>query len=197
MRRLTVAVVVDNQRSMKDGKEISTPYSDAELERFNNLVKQAVGFDSSRGDQVTVTNAAFLPQDSLEPLPEVPLWERAWFLNLMKLAVALIVVLALVFGVFRPAVRGLQVRQLEALPPPALASPGEEGQEGEDTLALESAEGELAGGELAEDKLTLSSDEPLLLPGGHSYEKRLEFVRKMVDEDPKRVAQVIKGWVTS
>ena len=37
--------------------------------------------------------------------------------------------------------------------------------------------------------------EPLLLEAPQSHEMRLEFAQNMVDQDPKRVAQVIKNWV--
>jgi flagellar M-ring protein FliF len=35
----------------------------------------------------------------------------------------------------------------------------------------------------------------LLLEAPQSYEKRLEYVQKLIDEDPKLVAQVIKTWL--
>ena len=35
----------------------------------------------------------------------------------------------------------------------------------------------------------------LLLDAPQSYEKRLEYVQKLIDEDPVLVAQVIKNWL--
>ena len=37
--------------------------------------------------------------------------------------------------------------------------------------------------------------EPDLALPPSGYEKRLEFARKAVNDDPKRVAQVVKAWV--
>lgn len=180
LRRLTVAVVVDNQRLIEDGKEASRPYSQADLDRFADLVKQAVGFDAKRADQVTVTNAAFLPPEPLEPLPEPPLWEQGWFTSLLKQIGAVLVVVFLVFGVFRPALRALTPRQQARVP---AAGGGAQSQTGDD--------------ELAEDRLTLSKDEMPLLDAPPGYDKRLAFAKKMVDENPQRVAQVVKAWVRS
>ena len=37
--------------------------------------------------------------------------------------------------------------------------------------------------------------EPLSLPGGAKYENIMDAARQLVDEDPKRVAQLVKTWV--
>jgi flagellar M-ring protein FliF len=39
------------------------------------------------------------------------------------------------------------------------------------------------------------AEDLLLLEAPQSYEKRLEYVQKLIDEDPKLVAQVIKTWL--
>ncbi len=63
LTRLSAAVVVDGRykKSIKDGKD-SIEYialSDAEMEKINSLVKQAIGFNQKRGDDVTVSNFEF------------------------------------------------------------------------------------------------------------------------------------------
>lgn len=199
LRRLTVAVVVDHQRSLQDGKEITNPYPQAELDRFTDLVKQAVGFNAARGDQVTVTNAAFMPADPVEPLPELPIWERDWFVTLMKIIGPVLIVALLVFGVFRPVLKGLLPKDREA-ETPAAELPQLEAGEGAEQAALASPRAKHKDGELDEDRLTLSHadfDDELLQNAPQSYEKRLAFAKTMVDEDAKRVAQVIKAWIAN
>jgi flagellar M-ring protein FliF len=59
-------------------------------------------------------------------------------------------------------------------------------------------EGPLAeeAGTQGQDKLLLGSEgEPLSLPGGAKYENIMDAARNLVDEDPKRVAQLVKTWV--
>ena len=46
----------------------------------------------------------------------------------------------------------------------------------------------------AEPKLG-SDGEPISLPGGGKYENIMDAARQLVDEDPKRVAQLVKTWV--
>ncbi len=189
LRRLAVAVVIDNPQTIQDGGTVTTkPYSQEEMIRFTELVKQAVGFDITRGDQVTVTNVAFKQPDRLEPLPEIPIWEQLWFQALSKNLIALFVVLALVFGFFRPAMKALIGKEkLE-----------QQIREEQETLSNSHVKalppGSSGLGEVGQTALT-ADGEPLLLEAPQGHETRLEFAQNMVDKDPKRVAQVIKNWV--
>jgi flagellar M-ring protein FliF len=194
IRRLSVAVVVDNQfLRQEDGSYTSRPYSQEDINRFSELVKQAIGFDVSRGDQVTVTNAAFKIAESMEVLPEPPLWEQSWFIDLIKQVVAVVVVLLLVMGVIRPVMRGLVVREeSEAREKNAATAASAEVRydENGNVVAL------TAGGEETNIE-ALEKEDLLLLDAPQSYEKRLEYVKKLVDEDAKLVAQAVKMWVVA
>ena len=54
-------------------------------------------------------------------------------------------------------------------------------------------QGGVGGGE---EGLLLGSDgEPVRLPGGGRYENIMDAARQLVDEDPKRVAQLVKNWM--
>lgn len=190
LRRLTVAVVIDDRHLIQDdGTLINKPYSQEDLNRFTELVKQSIGFDINRGDSVTVSNSAFRAPDAVEDLPELPIWEQAWVRSLIKQLSAALVVLILIFAVIRPVMRGLVAREQVT-----------EGGQAEDSVRQLSAssDGEAGAGELADDRVSLTGEEdPLLLEAPQSYEKRLEFAQKMVDDDPKRVAQVLKNWVAA
>lgn len=61
VNRLSVAVAVDDARTAgAAGKPPTyTPRQQQELDRINQLVKSAVGFDEKRGDKVEVVNIAF------------------------------------------------------------------------------------------------------------------------------------------
>ncbi|MBE0435585.1 MAG: flagellar M-ring protein FliF [Methylomicrobium sp.] len=199
LKRLSVAVVVDNRSVVReDGSIASEPYPQEDIVRLSDLVRQAVGFDSSRGDQVTVSNVAFRVVDELEALPDAPLWEQAWFIDALKQLAAAAVILFLIFGVLKPTMQGLIGRTEEESKAAA--------------LALAKAEAEAMGGavafdqkgvpyavpadEAAKQQLGLSSEteDLLLLEAPQNYEKRLEYVQKLVDEDPQLVAQIVKNW---
>ncbi len=186
LRRLSVAVIIDDQAVVQDdGSIIKKPYSDENILRFTELVKQAVGFDVARGDQVTVTNSAFREQPVPEGLPAEPIWEQSWMKSLLKQIAAASVVAFLIFGVLRPAMRGLIGRDRIARD----AAPG---------LQALPASAPAGGNQTpAGSRISQENEDPLLLEAPQSYEKRLEFARKMVDDDPKRVAQVLKNWVAN
>jgi len=187
VRRLSVAVVVDNQRvAQPDGSVAMQPFSDEDLTRFSNLVKEAVGYDAARGDRVTVTNAAFRVEESL---PIAEFWEQPWFWPMLKQVGVGFVIVLLVFGVLRPAVKGL----IGSAEEQAVAQGAGVGE----GVNQESAPAELGVTRNAELLALGSGEELIMLEAPQSYEKRLEFAQRAIDQDPKRVAQLIKTWMGS
>ena len=197
VRRLSVAVVIDDKRILAaDGSVSTLPFSQEDLNRLTELVKRAIGYDMRRGDEVMLTNAAFRVPDQLEALPVEPLWEQSWFITLMKQLAAALVVLFIVFGVLRPTMRGLVAKEEEesegktemvldenGIP---VAVPVRYDEEGKPIPVPVDDDGHL---------ISTETEDLLLLEAPQSYEKRLEYVKKLVDEDPKLVAQVLKGWI--
>lgn len=198
LHRLSVAVVVDDKRAMVDGNLSQQPFSQEELNQMRELVKQAVGYDLSRGDQVTVTNVAFKAPETIEAVSE-PIWEKPWFMDAMKLLIAVIVILLLILKVLRPVFATLigkdekeeQLRALEEAHRLAEEMGGvvrfdENGKPM--AVKVDEDTGEVLG-------LTSATEDLLLLEAPQSYEKRLEYVQKLIDEDAKLVAQVVKTWL--
>jgi flagellar M-ring protein FliF len=169
--RLSVAVLIDNLRTTdKDGKVTETPLPQDQVDRLTALVKDAVGFDATRGDSVNVVNSSFLGTPAVEEgeLETIPIWEKAWFQTMVKIVGGLVILLILVFSVLKPLTRGLlnaakpPVRQIAA----AVVAGGADG----------------AGGPPA--------DVPAL-----QYEQQIAAARGLVTQDPKRGAQIVKQWV--
>lgn len=132
LRRLTVAVLVDNLRTPdEEGNIKETALAPEQLVNMTRLVKDAVGFDEARGDSVNVVNASFRGEavpEEIQPEP-IALWERPLLRDIAKLLAGLIVLLALVFTVLKPLVKGLLAAPRVAYVPPALtdgmtAAPG-------------------------------------------------------------------------
>src|SRR5579871_3277464 len=121
LRRLTVAVLIDNVHSVgKDGKVTETPLSSEQLERVNQLVKDAVGFDESRGDNVNVVNASFTPDTpATSPaegdLEKAKIWESPFVRDMAKVVAGLVVLLVLVLAVLKPLVKTL-LEPVRAIP---------------------------------------------------------------------------------
>jgi flagellar M-ring protein FliF len=184
LKRLTVAVLLDNLRTTdKEGKVKEIPLNQQQLDHVTQLVKDAVGFDEARGDNVNVVNASFTsdapPSDS--DLESPAFWESPLFLNMAKLFGGITVLLVLVLSVLRPMVRtliGPQRQQMQLIPRTAAA-----------------------GGPTASDPLASGAGNTPALPGAQSkeivltHEQQVAQARTLANQDAKRVAQVVRGWV--
>jgi len=185
LKRLSVAVVIDHQRKAgAEGEWVFTPWTDKEIAQLTELVQGAVGFDAARGDVVHLINAPFNATPE-EPLPEMPFYQQPWFWQLGKPALALVLLLVLVFGLLRPLFKGKSSSESRQL-----ALRNDESDEGEllvDTLP-------------ANDPLALPGpqEKPLRLPAAtEGFNAQLDAIRGLVAEDPGRVAQVLKLWMNA
>jgi flagellar M-ring protein FliF len=176
IRRLTVAVLIGNRNvTGADGKVTKVPLDAQELARVTQLVKDAVGFDASRGDSVSVVNASLdsttaPATDGGNSFQAPPLWQSPFAWSLLRIVAGLVVVLVLVLSVLRPLVKTLATSLRFAPAAPQTLSAAEGGTPS--------------------------------LPAGHreivstvSHEQQLAQARTLVTQDPKRVAQVVRGWV--
>ena len=106
IKRLSLAVVLNNRNvADKDGKIVSTPYTDDEKAQIASLIKEAVGFEEARGDTLNLLNSAF--NDTTEELPEIPIWKQTEVIELAKDVVKYLLIIGgvffLLFGIIRPA----------------------------------------------------------------------------------------------
>ncbi|MCW8943503.1 MAG: flagellar basal-body MS-ring/collar protein FliF [Sedimenticola sp.] len=178
LRRLSVAVVVDDLITpAEDGTSSRLERTPEEISRITRLVKESIGFNAQRGDSVEVINSAFMVPEQPEPLPELAIWQQPWVWDVAKQAGGVILVLILILFVLRPTMKKLTE-------PPVIhqLAEGEGGSAGSES----GGEGESLDG----------GDDSMMLPGPEKYENTLEAARQMVQDDPKRVAQVIRSWVS-
>ncbi|MCB1777058.1 MAG: flagellar M-ring protein FliF [Candidatus Competibacteraceae bacterium] len=192
--RVSAAVVVDDRMVLEEGQLVRKPLTPEETEQITALVKQAIGFNAERGDSVNVLNAAFAPAGITEP--PLPMWQQAWFLELVKWAVVALLALLILLFVVRPIMR-------RWLPAPAAVAALEGGQEEPAALTDQSADEKGLEG-LLEDQVQIGG----ALENGRSkggalgapaelLEERMDLARTLVSEDPKRAVQVIKTWLAT
>jgi flagellar M-ring protein FliF len=169
LQRLTAAVVIDNLRvTAADGAVTETPLSEEQLARITTLVRDAVGFDETRGDRVSVVNQSFMQQTV--DIPEIsspPIWENPLVRDAARLLAGLVIIVLLLLLVVRPLVRGLAAPMKAAFAQPAnLPAPGDAppGPVSRQAHAI-------------------------------AYEQQIAQARGLVAKDPARVAQVVKDWV--
>ena len=114
VKRVSVAVVVDGTTTTDTaGRETYKARSPEEMKQIESLVKSAIGFNATRGDQVQVVNMAFARVDDAPstpaPAPLLGLDAADWFkiieaaiLSLTALLIGLFVVRPLVNRMFAP-----------------------------------------------------------------------------------------------
>ncbi|MGF6699328.1 flagellar M-ring protein FliF [Paraburkholderia sp. MM5496-R1] len=188
IRRLSVAVVVNYLRVVDPkGHVTMQPVSADKLAQITQLVKDAMGFDASRGDSVNVVNSAFTTE--FDPNADLPWWRTPDMLALYKQIATYLgigaVALFLYFVMVKPALR-------RAFPPPpepvaALMAPDE-------PVLLDGIPAEERDGAVVE--IEADSEQLALENAKHKYERNLEFARSIARQDPKVVATVVKNWVS-
>jgi flagellar M-ring protein FliF len=194
IQRLSVAVVIDDKLVIQDdGSSEKLSYSDEEVARFVNLVKETIGYDENRGDSVSIINTSFLEVEQ-PPIEEVPLWQNllneAWLLNLIKqvLGALGLLIVYLIFG--RPFLRSLR---MEA------STDGGSSDTGSAAAISQGYSGGamMAGNSPAYPGLTDDPNSPVSVMRRNdvTYEQKIEMARNLVTEDPARVAKVMKHWV--
>jgi flagellar M-ring protein FliF len=169
IKRLSAAIVINHR---KDAKGVSKPLSDVELKQINDLVKEAMGFNSDRGDTVSVANAPFtsVEQDEMT----IPLWKDpdivSLFKELFKYGLIAIVVAYLLFKIIIP----LSKTMLEPPPRPVGRAAS-------------------LGGNV--DIIDEEGEQPP--SAAETLERKLNQARDLAQQDPKVVANIIKDWTGS
>lgn len=206
IQRLTAAVVINYREKTNDaGEVVREPLEQAELDRINRLVKQAMGFSGSRGDELEVINSPFAPRD--DKVEAVVWWKTPEFFGLAtylsRYLLVAFVALLLWLMILRPIKRRhrekLEVIRVAAEQAAEAAAarnapvaapiigengeiiqpvPGENGEEESDNALL-------AAQQKRKQKRRKSSD----------YEHNLESVRELAVKDPRLVAIIIKSWM--
>lgn len=192
LKRLSVAVLVDNvQVQGRDGKFTDAPLTREQIDRITALVKDAVGFDASRGDSVNVVNSAWRgnPRLPAGEMTSIPIWEQAWFMDAIKAMAGLAALMVLIFTVIRPLTQRFTAF-LPPPPPPPVPS--------DDRFALTASNLPVPMG------VSDGGDSPLAMSNGNveakrratptKYDEQVNLARSIVNEDPARVAQVVRKW---
>ena len=193
LRRLSVAVVVDDRHiAQANGAPKLQPYAQEDLNRFNDLVKQAVGFDSGRGDAVTVTNVSFRGVD-LDLPPELALWKEVWFIELVKQIAAVLAIIFLIFGVLRPTIRALIAKDEDEK---RIIAEAEEQARKASFLSAGIVIDEDGSMLLVTEDAVRTTDDLLdSMETPHAYQIRLDYLKRLAEDNPKVIAQVLKTWV--
>ncbi len=208
IKRLSVAVVVDGTYATDaKGNSAYAPRDQATLDQIKALVQSAIGFDQTRGDQITVANLQFA-QGPIPPVvgtsgPGLFDFTRDDLINGAEMLVTLIIALALVFFVMRPLLKRVlsPESQTLALSASAEVAPGPNGM----MVAVASGnQGMAATGT----QVTMVEEAPppkAMMPSwmadarqqGATQAATLKTVGTLVEENPKQAAVIVRDWLSS
>jgi len=191
VEKLTISVIVNESMAGEAG------WSDATLDRMQNVVRSAVGYEEDRGDVIYVTSFPFVASN----MPDAE--QTAWYkdqdiLQPIKYLLGALVAALLIVLVLRPLAQyltktdgsdleelteGLEVGstgEMAALSTnSATAAAGLENKL--DSLALDAA------GIKAMDDNLPESDSPL--------EVQIQHLKMIAQNDPKRVTEILRTWM--
>lgn len=197
LKRLSVAVVVDDRvKPNEEGALQRVALTDEELARFKNLVRDAVGVDEARGDNLSLVNISF--QSEAEEDIGLPIWQQAWFWDIIKQVAGGLAVLLIIFGVLRPLLRDLTgVKERQKL---AEDLPDEDEEEAAQLAAQQASQNtKLAGGDAAIAGTLNALDEQQQEQLSELEKEDIDLVahiRTQIDADPKVAAKVLREWMT-
>jgi flagellar M-ring protein FliF len=200
IKRLTAAVVVDGNYQYKtdeNGNKTSElefiPLSDSQMASIEKVVKQAVGFNQNRGDEVTVSNFEFKPllKDGTKA-PTQNIVEKITFytsplIPIIKYLIAGILLFVFYKKVIEPFSSKMVEQTVEQYDPADLEREEEDEDSAEDTLekfkkARKKVEAQLGiGEEFNEEEL--------------KYDVLLEKIKSLADNKSEEVAGLLQNMV--
>nr|WP_284054593.1 flagellar basal-body MS-ring/collar protein FliF [Stakelama marina] len=166
IKRLSVAVLL---RDPEGGK----PRTKAEIQQITDLVRAAVGYDQSRGDQVTVISRKFSP--SATEVDKPAWYDAEWLPMVLRNVTALVIALLVLLLGVRPLSKALLKKRDEASRP---ALP-------------------MAGGKANVERET-PGEQPVsidMLASARSYDDRVGLVRGFTRDNPARAALAVRDMI--
>ncbi|MEO8400370.1 MAG: flagellar basal-body MS-ring/collar protein FliF [Gammaproteobacteria bacterium] len=103
IKGLSVAVVVDNEMVLDPkSKQYVTKALDADkITKITDLVKATIGFDSNRGDKVTVVNSSYNQVKQAVTQMNSHVWDQLWFWDVVKKIVGILLGFTFLFILYR------------------------------------------------------------------------------------------------
>lgn len=170
VKRLSVAVALRNPENAK-------PRTPQEIASLEALVKGAVGFDQARGDVVALTARKFAASSEAEATGSW--YEASWVSMLARNLSALLVALALIFGIGRPLMKRRAAMK-------------------EADVGLSASRSAALSAEISQEISRAAAADPSrpvtldMISSTQSYAERAALIRNFVKQDPDRAALVVR-----
>lgn len=188
IRRLSVSVAVDYKLAPAVGDAAAAPAAraQAELQNIRRLLQGGIGFDVQRGDTIEVVSVPFT-REALVEEKQLEIYEQPWFMEIMRLVLAALVIIVLIMAIVKPMIKKL------IYPEDTSESYDEHSLSrgldlGDDTIDMLSKEFDAK-------SVGFAADGTLMLPDLHGDEDLLKAVRALVANEPELSSLVVKNWL--
>ena len=192
VKHLSVSVLLNNAAAPAPAKAgTARQWGDANIAQIQDIVQKAVGFNSERGDQFSISAFNFTPKAADASVPAVAWWQQPQpYESYLRYLVGGVLGLTLILVGVRPLVKHLVRAQ------PALEGTLEAPASGAAMLAAANPyRAELPGNnaELSDASVQLLDSLP---EPGSDFGVQLKHLQLLADKETARVAEVIKQWVS-
>ena len=185
--RVFASVLVRDSEAVnpETGLMETEPLAQEKLDEIRELVRNAIGIDDERGDNLTVSSAPFVAAVEGE---RVEWYEQPWF-NKVSQQISTILILAIVaLGVIRPLLNRVLVPVSAG--DPGLVVVGEQQDESESVEVNEGESLEDIKAKLKPKKQSISAD---MLDTANTYDDKVAVIRLIVGEESGRVSNVFRS----
>ncbi len=191
IERLSVAVVINETVFETDNEEIDRGLLDSEVLRIRDLVQGAIGYNSERGDIVTVVSSVFA-----KPVEEIR--STPWYLEPDKLDgyVRLLAVFGALFFIYftmgRPFIKELRAKSEMELPTEQI---DDDGLTDEERELMSAGDAETIQDVTARLKPKAVGIPAEYLDTSQPYDQKVALMRFLVKDDVGRVSNLLKRWI--
>ena len=187
--KIKAAVIIREMKTISpEGTVTFEKFSDEKLVEIKSLVQEALGFDETRGDSVTVTSSPFV--DALEA-EIVPWYENESIKELAQQLATVLILAIVIFGALHPLLKRVLV------PAGYTSGVGSVALDEEDDVdeKIEVQEGESLEDIKAKLKPKKSSISAEMLDTANTYDDKVAVIRMIVGDEAGRVSSVFKGMI--
>ena len=194
IEKMSVSVLL-NSKASPDG----VAWSEADKEQISNMIMDAVGISAARGDSLSLMSFNFTPIEIDAP-PALPWWQDPTVQQPIRYVIGGLLGLAMIFFVLRPLIMHLTGVD-KPVPELDFAEPQEEPDYDNLQTREEREHEEVLDRRLSEKGISASSgldvNSDMLPPAGSPLEIQLKHLQLIANEEPERVAEILKQWSRS
>ena len=189
--RVFASVLVSDQEVVnpETGVTETQPLPQEKLDEIRELVRNAIGIDDERGDNLTVSSAPFVGAVVGE---RVEWYEQPWFEDVSQQIFTILTLAIVALGVIRPLLNRILVPVSAG--EPGLMVVGEPEDESESVEVSEGESLEDIKAKLKPKKQSISAD---MLDTANSYDDKVAVIRLIVGEESGRVSNVFRAMMQS